>query len=53
MNGVAKWLKKEGPMLSGELARLYEETYGVSNESARKAISRAKSPVQKIARNQI
>ncbi len=46
MNGVAEWLKKEGPMLSGELARLYEETYGVSNESARKAISRAKSPVQ-------
>lgn len=48
MNGVEELLKKEGPMLSGDLARLYEEAYGVSNESARKAISRAKSPVQKL-----
>ena len=48
MNKVAELLKKQGPMLSGDLARLYERTYGVSNEAARKAISRATSPVKKL-----
>lgn len=48
MNKVAELLKKKGPMLSGDLARLYEQKYGVSNEAARKAISRAKAPVKKL-----
>ena len=34
-------------MISGDLARLYENAYNVSNEAARKAISRAKAPVKK------
>ncbi len=44
---VVSILKKHGPMLSGELARRIEEEYSVSNNTARKMISRAKSPVQK------
>ena len=48
MNKVEKLLNKHGPMLSGDLARKYESTYGVSNEAARKAISRAKTPIKKL-----
>lgn len=48
MNRVVELLKKHGPMLSGDLARLYEKAYGVSNEAARKAISRAKPPVKRL-----
>lgn len=50
MNRVEDLLKKHGPLISGELARLYEQTYCTSNEAARKAISRAKSPVRKLAK---
>ncbi len=35
-------------MLSGELARKFEQEYKVSNTAARQALSRAKSPVNKI-----
>ncbi len=35
-------------MLSGKLARIFENEYGVSNMAARQALSRAKSPVNKI-----
>ena len=45
---VIDLLKKHGPMLSGELARNFEKEYGVSNTAARQALSRAKSPVNKI-----
>lgn len=48
MNKVEELLKKNGPMISGDLARLYEKKYGVSNEAARKAISRSKSPVKRL-----
>ncbi len=48
MDRVFELLKSNGPMISGELARLFETTYGVSNEAARKAISRAKPPVKKF-----
>ena len=48
MNKVEQLLKKRGPMISGDLARLYEKEYGVSNEAARQAISRAKSPVKRL-----
>ena len=48
MNKVENLLNKYGPMLSGDLARKYESAYGVSNEAARKAISRAKTPVKKL-----
>ena len=48
MDKVAKLLNNYGPMLSGDLARKYESTYGVSNEAARKAISRSKIPVKKL-----
>ncbi len=48
MDRVASLLKDYGPMLSGDLARLYERTYKVSNEAARKAVSRYKPPVKKL-----
>lgn len=48
MNKVEALLKKHGPMISGDLARLYEKEYGVSNEAARQAISRSKSPVKRL-----
>lgn len=48
MNRVEKLLKDHGPMLSGDLAREYENEYHTSNEAARKAISRATSPVHKL-----
>lgn len=35
-------------MLSGNLAKAYERKYNANNEAARKAISRARSPVQKL-----
>lgn len=41
-------LKKSGPMLSGQLAKLYEKENNTSNVVARKALSRARSPVQKL-----
>jgi hypothetical protein len=45
---VSKLLQQYGPMLSGDLARIFENTYNVSNETARQALSRAKDPVCKI-----
>ena len=48
MGRVDDILKKHGPMLSGALALELEQKYELSNEAARQAISRAKSPVQKI-----
>ena len=48
MNKVESLLKNYGPMISGELAKLYEQKYSASNDAARQAISRAKSPVQNI-----
>lgn len=48
MNRVESLLKTHGPMLSGSLANLYEEKYNTTNDAARKAISRARSPVQKL-----
>lgn len=45
---VISLLNKYGPMLSGELARNFEREFGVSNTVARQALSRAKSPVNKI-----
>ena len=41
-------LNRYGPMLSGKLARIFEKEYGVSNMAARQALSRARSPVNKI-----
>ena len=40
-------LSESGPMLSGKLANIYSELNHVTNESARQALSRARSPVQK------
>jgi len=48
MNRVEILLKQYGPMLSGDLAKKYEKKFNASNEAARKAISRARSPIQKI-----
>lgn len=48
MERIEQILKKYGPMLSGKLSLLLEAEYKISNEAARQAISRAKSPVQKI-----
>lgn len=41
-------LRKHGPMLSGAVAVLLEQEYGVSNTAARQALSRAKKPINKI-----
>lgn len=48
MDKIAQLLRKNGPLLSGDLARLYEKEYGVSNEAARQAVSRARPPVKKL-----
>lgn len=40
-------LEQNGPMLSGELAKIYEIENSSNNDCARKAISRARTPVQK------
>lgn len=48
MNRVEDFLKRHGPLIFGELARLFEQTYCTSNEATCKAISRAKSPCKKI-----
>lgn len=40
-------LAEKGPMLSGELAKIYEIENNTNNTNARQAISRARSPVQK------
>lgn len=48
MNRIVLILKQNGPMLSGSLATAYEKEYSSTNEAARKAISRARSPVQKL-----
>ena len=48
MNRIEMLLKQYGPMLSGNLAKIFEKKYNASNEAARKAISRARSPIQKI-----
>ena len=45
---VVALLEQYGPMLSGELARIFEIEYKVSNEAARQALSRAKAPVHKL-----
>lgn len=45
---VEALLHRYGPMLSGELARKFEQEYGVNNTAARQALSRAKKPVNKI-----
>lgn len=47
MNKVEEILKLKGPMLSGDLARAYENYFHVSNQTARQALSRTKSPVCK------
>ena len=49
MYRIVNLLKKYGPMISGDLARKYEEIYNTTNEAARKALSRSKSPVNKIS----
>lgn len=48
MKRVIEILEQKGPMLSGELANYMQMKYDMSNEVARKAISRATSPVHKI-----
>lgn len=48
MSRIEKILLENGPMLSGKIAEIYQKQYGATNEAARKAISRACSPIQKI-----
>lgn len=40
-------LKEKGPMLSGELARIYEIENNTNNTNARQVLSRSRSPIQK------
>jgi len=44
---IKSLLEEKGPMLSGELAKIYERENSTTNANARQAISRARSPVQK------
>lgn len=44
-------LSKEGPMISGELAEKLNKGYDMTPEAARKAISRASSPIHKLKLN--
>lgn len=46
---VINILKREGPMLSGELAHLIEKEYGMTNASARQVLSRTGGAVKKIS----
>lgn len=48
MDRVEEILKKDGPMLSGVLANRLERKYAINNTAARKTVSRAKEPVQKL-----
>lgn len=48
MRRIIKILKEQGPMLSGELAVCLQDTHGISNESARKIISRSAAPISKM-----
>lgn len=48
MYSIQSILSQDGPMLSGLLAKKYEELNNSTNDAARKAISRARSPVQKL-----
>lgn len=48
MKRIVNILEKEGPMLSGDLAKLIQDRYKISYDLARKIISRATSPVHKI-----
>lgn len=41
-------VQEKGPLLSGKLASIYENENKKSNTAARQAISRARSPIQKI-----
>ena len=47
VKSIVELLDKHGPMLSGQLAKIYEQENHANNANARKAISRARSPVQK------
>ncbi|MBE5839692.1 hypothetical protein [Butyrivibrio sp.] len=48
MSRVIDILRKQGPMLSGLLEKAICKNFSVSNEAARKTVSRARSPVQKL-----
>lgn len=48
MGRIEQILRKNGPLISGKLAQSYASIYNTSNQAARKAISRARSPVQNI-----
>lgn len=48
MNKLEEILKQNGPMLSGDLAREFEKRYGVTNQTARRALSRASAPVCRL-----
>lgn len=47
LKSIKDILMERGPMLSGELAQLYEEANAVSNVAARKAVSRAHDEIFK------
>ncbi len=48
MTSVQNILKERGPSLSSEIAFLLEKRDGISNDAARKRISRVKNPVKKL-----
>lgn len=48
MRRIIQILKERGPMLSGELAVCLQNRHGISNESARKIISRSAAPISKM-----
>ncbi len=48
MTSIESILKKKGPLLSGELAKIIGDTTGASNEAIRKRLSRAAKPIYRI-----
>ncbi|WP_034893856.1 NERD domain-containing protein [Gillisia sp. Hel_I_29] len=48
MTKLEKYIKNNGGVLSGDLARYIEKNQGVSNDAARKRIQRLSSPIHKI-----
>lgn len=48
MNKLEEILSQNVSMLSGDLAREFEKRYGVTNQTARRALSRASAPVCRL-----
>ncbi len=48
MTSLEKYIKDQGPMLSGQVAKMLVESQGISESAARKRIERLTSPIHKL-----